>query len=157
MISRWNIVFAMLVLQNAIICNSLHSKDLEGKAIKWSEAQKIFRSADKITVTQYNVVKKDGKISAESKIVYTSTKVEEINSFADAVEVAEPEKTWYCWCIGSFPVRLYKNDKMIAEITNHHGESIRCNLCVGNATLKNNIKFLNWFYRRGIAIPIERI
>ena len=85
----------------------------------------------------------------ETRVLYETTQHDEIAALARALEV-EPAHGAYCMCIGTL---VFKIDG--ANITLHHGESLRWEGSGGNAQLATPDAIMDWLSARGMPFVRE--
>jgi hypothetical protein len=100
---------------------------------------KMIRIANLVVVRQSPL--KDAKILFESK------ERKDIDDLSKALVMTKPHLASHCMCSGTPAIYLYdKHDKLLLDITNHHGHSIRCSLCSStDVPLANIESWLQWF------------
>lgn len=104
----------------------------------------LIGNADRIVVTPS---------PADDTVLFESSDQCDIDSLSRVLNLSVPPQNFHCMCIGSPEIRIYKRDKLIASVTNHHGMTVRCSLWEGNAPITNQELWLNWFDDRGIDGP----
>jgi hypothetical protein len=60
-------------------------------------------------------------------------------------------------CDGTPAIYVYERGGEPVELTNHHGESIRCPLWDGDVRITDTEKWLSWFDKRGIPGPRQEV
>lgn len=93
----------------------------------------------------------------DSRALYSSTKFEDLEEFRSAATLDVEAGPFYCACVGSPVIRLYRSDQEILVITNHHGRSMRNSLWANNVRLRDPSAWVAWFDRRGIPEPREEL
>ena len=96
-----------------------------------------------------SIVIKELKVENESlawKVVFESDNQKDIKSFADSLLIKKQSRfvRWICKCTGTHAIYLYKNGQETIRITNHHDESIRCDLWEGNANIASVDEWKTW-------------
>ena len=86
-------------------------------------------------------------------VLFTSTSPDDIAAFGEALTIIVSDQQFYCACLGTPVVRLFSGKTELAEVTNHHGVSVRCSLWDGNAGLRDPEKWVRWFSERGMPKP----
>lgn len=109
----------------------------------------LIEQADRI------VVKESGL--GDSKLLFESNKKEDLNALSKALVVVKPEQEFHCMCIGTEALYLYKDKKLLATVTNHHGQSVRCSLWKSDAPLADIENWLKWFDDRKIDAPRKEV
>lgn len=106
----------------------------------------LINQADKVVV-HYQPLK-------DAQVLYTSTKKEDIAALAKAAAVVKPEGEFHCMCLGSPSISVYQGNKLLVQITNHHGQAIRCSqLWDSDAMLADAELLLKWFEERKMPAP----
>ncbi|HEX6902498.1 MAG TPA: hypothetical protein VF789_22450 [Thermoanaerobaculia bacterium] len=88
-----------------------------------------------------------------AEVLFSSTDPRDIREFRDSLALAAPPEGFHCMCIGEPAVRLYREGKELALVTNHHGNSVRSSLWTSDAIVKDPEKWLAWFDARKIPGP----
>ena len=86
-------------------------------------------------------------------VLFESTRNADAVELAAALKIAVPEERFHCMCLGAPALYAYSGEKLVLELTNHHGVSVRCSLWDSDAPLTDQESWLNWFDSRGIAAP----
>ena len=106
---------------------------------------KIIDDADSIVV--YNEPFKD------SQEIYTSKDPKDIQALRKSFKISIPRETIMCACLGSETIKLYRANKELVSITNHHGQMIGVSLWTGLVKPVDHELWLKWFDDRGINGP----
>jgi hypothetical protein len=119
--------------------------DVTERPVDWAQLAAAITGADRIVVHD--------KLTADAKLLYTSTNVADIEAFRDVVAIVPRNGGFHCMCDGTPVVRLYKGEKLLVQVTNHHGLSIRTSLWTSDARLSDQERWLHWFDARGMKEP----
>lgn len=92
-----------------------------------------------------------------SKLLFESTTRKDLDALSKALVVIKPEQSFHCMCIGTEALYLYKDKKLLATVTNHHGQSVRCSLWKSDAPLADIENWLKWFDDRKIDTPRKEV
>jgi len=92
----------------------------------------------------------------DAKKLFESWERKDLDALSAALVVDQPIGQLPCLCSDSgFPtIYLYKDYRLLAWISNQHGNSVSCSLWDSNARLLNPEKWLKWFDDRKIARPM---
>ena len=106
------------------------------------EFYKLISESDRMVI-------KELKAESESlvwKVIFESGDPKDIRYFSDSLLLRKQSQfvRSYCKCSGTHAIYFYKNGQEIIRITNHHDESIRCNLWEGNVNIANVDKWKRW-------------
>jgi hypothetical protein len=102
----------------------------------------LIRQADRIVVFE--------RPFAGSRAIYTSTAHADIEALNDALQVAPDPDDHSCLCADILTVRLYRADRELVSITNHHGRYIGCSIWSQGAVVTNPDRWLAWFTNHGM-------
>lgn len=118
--------------------------------IQVDELDTEIRKADKIVVK--GLVDEHGRYSKE--IIFSSSTKKDIIEFADSLVLERPSitKAGTCACSGRPKIVLFKDNKELVQITNHHGHSIRTSFWKSglNIPIIDEEKWVTWFDKRGM-------
>jgi hypothetical protein len=89
----------------------------------------------------------------DAKKLFESRERKDLDALSKALVVIKPDDWFHCMCIGTPAIYLYKDEKLLAQITNHHGKSVRCSLWGSDAVIADAEKWLKWFDDRKIDGP----
>jgi len=80
------------------------------------------------------------------KVVFESGDPNDIKSFSDSLLLRKQSRfvRSFCKCPGTHAIHFYKDEQETVQITNHHDESIRCNLWVGNISITSVDEWKTW-------------
>lgn len=109
----------------------------------------IIGDADRVVVTESPM--------KDSKMLFESRERKDLDALSTALVVVKPDEWFHCMCIGTPAIYLYKNDKLLAQISNHHGQSVRCSLWSSDAAILDTDKWLKWFDDRKIDEPRKEV
>jgi hypothetical protein len=89
----------------------------------------------------------------DAKKLFESRDRKDLDALSKALEVTESDELFHCMCIGTPAIYIYKDEELLTEVTNHHGQSVRCTLWSSDACIKNVEVWLKWFDDRKIDGP----
>lgn len=135
--------FSLTLFALLTVCHAADAKDEH--PVEPAKLASLIKQADKIVVF-------DGPME-DAKVLFTSTAPKDISEFNDALTVLPPKGWFHCMCDGTPAIRLYRGDRELALVTNHHGLSVRCSLWASDAMLTDPEKWLQWFDARKIPEP----
>ena len=106
------------------------------------EFYKVISESDRIVIKELSA--ENESLVWES--VFESDDPKDITSFADSLLIKKqsPFVRWICKCTGTHAIYLYKNGQETMRITNHHNESIRCDLWEGNVNIDSVDEWNSW-------------
>jgi hypothetical protein len=78
-------------------------------------------------------------------------------AFSTVIAANKPGARFRCMCVGTPAIYIYKDDELLAWVTNHHGQSVRCSLWESNARIKDVDTWLKWFDDRKIDGPRKEV
>lgn len=113
---------------------------------------KLFVGIDKI-VFKENGVYEDKAIS--DKILLTILKIDLIKKLEELLEIDENNTGFYCMCLGTYAIELYKDNIINSTIGFHHGVSIRFHKWNGDAGLAKGEELINFLAGLGFSKPLE--
>jgi len=93
----------------------------------------------------------------DAKSLFESKERKDLDALSKALVVTKPDEWFHCMCIGTPAIYIYKDKKLLAMITNHHGQSVRCSLWSSDAAIANTEKWLKWFDDRKINGPRKEV
>ena len=93
----------------------------------------------------------------DAKKLFESRERKDLEDLTKALVVTKPVEWFHCMCIGTPAIYLYKDDKLLAQISNHHGQSVRCSLWGSDAPVADVEKWLKWFDDRKIKGPRKEV
>ena len=91
--------------------------------------------------------------SRDAKTLFESRERQDLDDLRESLVIEKPKEEFHCMCIGTPAIYLYKADKQILELTNHHGMSVRCSLWGSDAPIIDTERWLTWFDERNISGP----
>lgn len=95
--------------------------------------------------------------TASGKTLFESTDRRDLDDLKTSL-VLEPSHEWFhCMCIGSPTIYLYDHGGELAQLTNHHGVSVRYSLWPSDVRISDTEKWLSWFDSRGMPDPREEV
>jgi hypothetical protein len=112
---------------------------------KSDELKKLIDAADSVIVLESP---REG-----AKVLFKSSKREDLNELKSALKVQYPNELVHCMCDGTPAIILNAGGKKTAQLTNHHAKLIRCNLWESDLKLLDEKPLLKWFDDRGITAP----
>ncbi len=86
----------------------------------------------------------------DSQILYESSQKGDLEELKTALNIVPPDSWYHCMCSGSPAIYLYLDKKKIGQITNHHGDSIRCSIWDSDAMISDPEPYHRWFDKRGM-------
>jgi hypothetical protein len=113
---------------------------------------KLFVGVDKI-VFKENGVYEDKAIS--DKVLLTILNIDHIRKIEELLEIDENNSGFYCMCLGTYAIELYKDNKITSTIGFHHGISIRFHQWNGDAGLAKSDELLSFLSDLGFTKPLE--
>lgn len=93
----------------------------------------------------------------DAKKLFESGERKDLDALSKALVVAKPDEWLHCMCIGTPAIYLYKDKELLAEVTNHHGQAVRCSLWGSDAPVTDVEKWLKWFDDRKIEGPRKEV
>lgn len=109
----------------------------------------LIRDANRVVVTESPL--------QDAKKLFESRERKDLNALSKALVVIKPDEWFHCMCIGTPAIYLYKDEKLLAQITNHHGQSVRCSLWGSDAAIADTETWLKWFDDRKIDQPRKEV
>ena len=109
----------------------------------------LIGDADRVLVTESPM--------KDAKKLFESRERKDLDALSTALVVVKPDEWFHCMCIGTPAIYLYKDDKLLAQISNHHGQSVRCSLWSSDAPISDTEKWLKWFDDRKIDGPRKEV
>lgn len=113
---------------------------------------KLFEGVDKIIIKE-NGVYEDKAIS--DKVLLTISKTDQIRIFEQLLEIDENNTGFYCMCLGTYAIELYKGNKIYSTIGFHHNVSIRFHQWNGDAGLAKSDELISFLADLGFTKPLE--
>lgn len=98
--------------------------------------------ADRVTVRE--------SLFKGARVLFESAERHDLNALREAVKVVVPPEPMVCACLGGPVIELYSGSRRVLVLENHHGESIACDLWVGDAPIVPAEPWLAWFEDRGM-------
>jgi len=86
-------------------------------------------------------------------VLFESADRADLEALKESVQVHTPEESFHCMCLGEPLIYLYEGSDILAEVTNHHGRSIRTSLWDSDALLVSQDRWIGWFDERGVEEP----
>jgi hypothetical protein len=140
---KWCILLAVVSLPViAVVASTIRSG---GGAVQPDELARLIDRADKLVVLQGPW---DG-----SAVLFESSDRRDLDALKSSLRVERPEQDLHCMCDGTPAIFLYANGEKVGQLTNHHGELIRCSLWRSDARLVDAEAFLRWFDDRKLPGP----
>lgn len=93
----------------------------------------------------------------DAETLFESSERRDLDALSKAMEVTKPDEWFHCMCIGTPALYLYRDGELLAEITNHHGQAVRCSLWDSDAPIVNIENWLKWFDDRQIGGPRKEV
>jgi hypothetical protein len=109
----------------------------------------LIESADRVVVKESPTL--------ESRTLFDSHNKKDLIALRQSLVIEKPKVGFYCMCRGTPAIFLYKGDKLLGLITNHHGTSIRYSLWNSDAPVIDTEKWLTWFDERKIPGPRKEV
>lgn len=139
------LIILQTVLLMAATLVTVNAKDFNSRPVVPEQLYALINRANHIIVKM--------EPFKDSKIIFESTDVKDITGLKDSI-ILQPQDGWFhCMCIGTPAIYLYNDQKLLLEITNHHGLSIRTSIWTSDARISDIQKWLKWFDDRGIDSP----
>jgi len=117
------------------------------KLVVIEDLRKILAEADRIVV----------KDSPETwaKTLFDSTDKEDLEDLWESLTLETPGagEWFHCMCNGTPALYVFQQGCQLLELTNHHGQSIRCSLWDSDVRIVDEERWLSWFDLRGISGP----
>lgn len=114
-----------------------------------NQLQSLIRKADKIVVLQ--------DLFKNSKVLFTSTDAKDRDDLVAAIQIVDTDRQMHCMCDGSPIIRLYHQGKLLVQVSNHHGNLLRCSLWSSDIPIKDQGAWLRWFDDRGMDGPRQEV
>ena len=88
----------------------------------------------------------------DDTLLFETADQAEVDSFVTVCTIVPPRDGMIsaCNCSGSPHVKVYRQNELLLELTNHHGKKIRSDLWTSDESLASPIKWQNWFSERHI-------
>lgn len=125
------------------------SDQKEERPVNPSRLAALIKEADRIVVTESPM--------QDATTLFESSEREHLDDLSAALVVTKPDEWFHCMCIGSPALYLYRDDELLVQITNHHGQSVRCSLWDSDAPIANIENWLKWFDKRKIDGPRREV
>jgi hypothetical protein len=113
--------------------------------VQADELSKLIDRADSLVVLE---APRDG-----AAVLFESAERRDLDALKQSLQVEQPDQYMHCMCDGTPAIFLYAKAQKIGQITNHHGNLIRCNLWNSDARLVSNEALFKWFDDRNIPAP----
>jgi hypothetical protein len=139
---------AMAIAADLDLANSDESKKDE-RPVTPETLTALIGDANRVVVTESPL--------QNAKKLFESTERKDLDALSKALVVIRPDEWFHCMCIGTPAIHIYKDDKLLAQVTNHHGRSVRCSLWSSDARLKDIDSWLKWFDDRKIDGPRKEV
>jgi hypothetical protein len=109
----------------------------------------ILARADRIVV-------KDSPMT-DARTLFESTDKRDLADLRASLLLETPAESFHCMCIGTPALYVYERGGKPVELTNHHGESVRCSLWTSDVRISDTEKWLSWFDERRITSPRREV
>lgn len=109
----------------------------------------LIETADRVIVKESTLT--------DSKIVFESKEKADLEALKQSITIESPKEWFHCMCIGGETIHLYSGDEEVVQITNHHGDSIRCSRWDSDVKIIDTERWLSWFDERGIDGPRKEV
>lgn len=119
------------------------------KPVKPKQLYQLIEGADRLIV-------KDSPLQ-DAKVLFESTDRKDLDALKRSLVIEKPKEWFYCMCIGTPAIYLYRGDKELGLLTNHHGISVRLSLWSSDAPVMDTEKWLVWFDERSIPGPRKEV
>lgn len=117
------------------------------KLVVIEDLRTILAEADRIVV----------KDSPETwaKTLFDSTDREDLEDLWESLTLETPGagEWFHCMCNGTPALYVFQQGCQLLELTNHHGQAIRCSLWDSDVRIVDEERWLSWFDLRGISGP----
>ena len=145
------IYFALVAMATAQDLDLANVKELQKdeRPVVPEHLTALIGDADRVVVTESPL--------QDAKKLFESRERKDLDALSKALVVIKPDEWFHCMCIGTPAIYLYKNDKLLAHISNHHGQSVRCSLWGSDAPISDTEKWLKWFDDRKIDGPRKEV
>ncbi|MCF6405468.1 hypothetical protein L3C95_21370 [Chitinophaga filiformis] len=104
------------------------------------------------------VIIKDGGVyddkAMSDQILLTINQADKVRMFHQLMEINENSTGFYCMCLGTYAIELYKQNSLKATIGFHHNVSIRYYKWNGDAELAKNDDLLTFLAEEGLTQPL---
>ena len=111
LIKRWLVIVAL-----ATSAHSLSAGERQ------ESLQTVLKGADRVTVRDVEFGKQD-----QPRKPFESRDVAKISDLISSLNFDDDESGFHCMCLGDAIVTFFRGDKKLAEISHHHGHSLRWN------------------------------
>jgi hypothetical protein len=115
------------------------------KTVVIEDLRKILAEADRIVVK--------GSPRPDAWTLLESTEKKDLEELMESLVLKTPTHWFHCMCDGTPAIYVYERGRQRLELTNHHGQSIRCSLWDSDVHISDPEKWLYWFDHRGIPGP----
>ncbi|MEZ5328687.1 MAG: hypothetical protein R3F19_26880 [Verrucomicrobiales bacterium] len=145
------IYFAFVAMVAAQDLDLANVKELQkdDRPVSPEQMTALIGEADRVVVTESPM--------KDAKKLFESRERKDLDALSTALVVVKPDEWFHCMCIGTPAIYLYKDDKLLAQISNHHGQSVRCSLWGSDAPISDTEKWLKWFDDRKIDGPRKEV
>ncbi|TDU81067.1 hypothetical protein EI77_00369 [Prosthecobacter fusiformis] len=145
----WLILVAGVVAADLDLAN-LKDRQKEGKPVIPERLTALIGDANRVVVIE------EGP-SGEERKLYESRERKDLDALSSALVVIKPDEWFHCMCLGSPTINLYKDEELIGQISNHHGQSVRCSLWSSDAVIADVENWLKWFDDRKLDGPRKEV
>jgi len=105
-----------------------------------------------------NIIVKDGGVyegkAMHDEVLLTLNQADKIRMFHQVMEIDEKRTGFYCMCLGTYAIELYKHNSLKATIGFHHGVSIRYDKWDSDALLAKSDDLLAFLAQQGFTKPL---
>ena len=145
------IYFAFVAMIAAQDLDLINVKELQKdeRPVSPEHLTALIGGADHVVVTESPM--------KDAKKLFESRERKDLDALSTALMIVKPDEWFHCMCIGTPAIYLYKDDKLLAQISNHHGQSVRCSLWSSDASISDSEKWLKWFDDRKIDGPRKEV
>jgi len=89
-----------------------------------------------------------------TRLVFATASRADLVSFGKAFEI-QPSEPFHCMCVGELVIELRGGGSLLAELTLHHGKSIRWGGWSSDVLLKNGRSAVEWLAEHGVEQPLR--
>lgn len=111
----------------------------------------LFADVDSVIIKQGGVYE-DKAMSSE--VLVTIKQADKVHTLHQLMEIDENSTGFYCMCLGSYAIELFKSGSLSATIGFHHGVSIRYNKWNSDAGLAKIDELLTFLADQGLTQPL---
>ncbi len=145
------LLYALVAITNAADLDLANLDELQKdeRPVSPERLTALIGDANRLVVTESSL--------QDAKKLFESRERKDLDALSKALVVTKPDEWFHCMCMGTPAIYIYKDEELLAQVSNHHGLSVRCSLWGSDARITDVESWLKWFDDRKIDGPRKEV